>query len=159
MSLTRRRFVEAASLTLLASAARPISFAQSISGAADEPFSAENVASLEGVSEETFKPFIGESFSVHQGNRKLETLTLRSVTSAPEAKSESKLPTAGRTLKPAEQVVKSFSLRFRTSGTSLPQGTYILKNERMGSLSLFIVPGGPKMDPRTYTATFSLLAP
>ena len=109
MSLTRRRFVEAASLTLLAGAVRPVSFAQSISGPADDTFSAENVAALEGVSEETFKPFIGESFSIHQGNRKIESLTLRSVTSAPEAASESKLPTAGRTSKPVEQAVKTVS--------------------------------------------------
>jgi hypothetical protein len=157
MSLTRRRFVEAASLTLLAGTVRPIAFALRGRGLDAGPFSPENVAVLDEASEETFKPLIGETFSVLQGNRRLEELTLLSVTSAASPNAESRLPRVGRPSKPSEQPVSSFSLRFETSGNALPQGTYTLRNESMGNFPLFIVPSGPGITPLSYTATFSQL--
>jgi hypothetical protein len=157
MSLTRRRFIEAASLTLLASTARPLALAQSISGSDRGTFCAEDVAVLNSLSEETFQAMIGESFAVLQGNRRLEYLTLLSVTSAATPKLESRLPRAGAPSRLPEQAIHSFSLHFQTSGRSLGQGTYTLNNESLGSFPLFFVPGGPGMSPNSYTATFSLL--
>lgn len=159
MSVTRRRFIGAASLTLLASTARPIALAQSISGSDQGTFSAENIAVLDKASEEMFKPLIGESFEVLQGNRRLESLMLVSVTSGATPTVESRLPKAGRPSRSSEQTVNCFSLRFQSSGRSLGQGTYTVSNESLGSFPLFIVPGGPGMSPKSYTATFSLLAP
>jgi hypothetical protein len=159
MSLTRRRFIEAASLTLLAGAACPIARAQSLSASDQGTFSAEDVAVLDGVSEETFHALIGERFAVLQANRRLEYMTLLSVASPAAPNLESRLPRAGAPSRPPGQAIHSFSLRFQTTGNSLGQGTYTFTNESLGSFPLFIVPGGPGMNPKSYTATFSLLAP
>jgi hypothetical protein len=159
MSLTRRRFIEAASLTVLASTVRPIAFAQSVSGLKDDTFSSENLAVLDDVSEETFKPLIGEKFKVIQGKRQLESVTLLSVSAAAQPSTASRLPNAYRLSKDSRQAAEGFSLRFRGSGKSLTQGTYTLKNESLGSVALFIVPCGPGTNPQTYTATFNLLMP
>ena len=159
MSLTRRHFIEAASLTVLASAAHPIGLAQTISSSDQGTFSAEAVAVLDSVSEETFTPLVGGSFAVYQGNRRIETLNLISVTTVETPKVPSRLPRAGRPSRPTEEAVQGFSLQFQTSGRSLRQGTYTLKNDSLGSFPLFIVPSGPGMSPPSYTATFSLLAP
>jgi hypothetical protein len=159
MSLTRRRFIEAASLTLLASSAPAVAFAQSVSGLKQGTFSAEEVAVLDDISEETFAPLIGESFAVSQGNRRLEPLTLLSVTSAAKPNPPSTLSKARNTLKPPEQTVNCFSLRFKSSGESLTQGTYTLTNASLGSFPLFIVPGSRETSPHSYTATFNRLAP
>jgi hypothetical protein len=158
MSLTRRHFIETASLTLLASAACPTVFAQSASGAKDGTFSAENLSLLEDVTEETFKPYIGDSFAVSEGSRSMGSLVLHSVAPAPLPPSPPKQPMVGQVPPPSNQAVDGFSLQFKGSGTSLHQGTYTLKNTRLGNVSLFIVPGGQKTSPHTYTAVFSLLA-
>jgi hypothetical protein len=158
MSLTRRRFIEAASLTLLASAARPIAFAQTASGLTDDTFQEKNLAVLDNASEETFKPLVGERFTVMHGKQQLESLTLDSVTTAEEPSSAPKAPRATLSSKPANEATTGFGLHFRGSGKSLSQGTYTMKNHSLGSFALFIVPGGPGLNPHTYTATFNRLA-
>jgi hypothetical protein len=159
MSLTRRRFIEAASLTLLASSAPAVAFAQSVSGLKQDAFSAEEVAMLDDISEETFTPLIGENFAVSKGNRLLGSLTLLSVASAEKPNPPSTLSKARNASKPPEQTVNCFSVRFQSSGESLPQGTYTLTNASLGSFPLFIVPGSREMSPHSYTATFNRLAP
>jgi len=158
MSLTRRRFIESASLTLLASAALPTAFAQRASGLKDDTFKLEDLTVLESASEERFKPLIGESFAVLQANRRLDSLTLLSVTAAAPPPPASKVLKAGRAARFPAQAVSSFSLRFQGSGaSSLAQGTYTLKSDILGSFPLFLVPGGTDVSPHTYTAVFSLL--
>lgn len=163
MALTRRRFIEAASLTLLASAARPAAFAQAASESKDDTFQDENLALLDHASEETFKPYVGDRFVVMNGKQQVESLTLESVRTASEPSSAAQVPRAALSTrraasKVATETVTSFGLHFRGSGKSLSQGTYTLKNHSLGSFALFIVPGGPAMNPKTYTATFSRLA-
>jgi hypothetical protein len=164
MSLTRRRFIEAASLTLLAGAARPAVFAQTASSSKGGTFEEKNLAVLEDASEETFKPFVGERFTVTQGKQQFEPLTLKSVTKAEQSSSatkamlSSKPAAAGSAASgSAKETTTGFALRFRGSGKPLSQGTYVLENHGLGSFALFIVPGGPKMNPNTYTATFNRL--
>jgi len=48
---------------------------------------------------------------------------------------------------------QAFSMRFRSqSSTSLKQGTYSFEHPVLGPFRLFIVPSGPGMTPRRYTA-------
>jgi hypothetical protein len=156
MSLTRRRFIETASLTLLASSVLPAPFAQSLAGLKNSPFKPENLSVLDGVSVETFKPFIGESFAVTQDGREICSLTLLSVTSATTAP-PSTVTRVGIVPKPSSQLITSFSLRFRGSGAPLTQDTYTLDSDRLGSFPLFIVPAATGVTAPTYTATFTLL--
>jgi hypothetical protein len=159
MSLTRRHFIESASLSLLATSVLRTGLAQSISGSQDATFNADNLSLLQDVTEETFKPYVGESFAVSQGNRRVGSLNLHSVTPAPAQPPASKLPMVGKMPPSSEQAINSFSLHFRGSGTPLPQGTYTFKNGSLGSVSLFIVPGDETTKPYTYTASFCLLIP
>ncbi len=167
MSLTRRRFLESASLTVLASAALPAAFAQSTHGLKDDPFSPEAADVLANASEETFKPLIGESFEVMKGGGRLDTLTLQEVNPAAFKPAASKPRAEGASAaesriaaKAPGQAVNSFALRFHGSGAStLPEGTYTVDNEALGSFPLFLAPTGPDSDPHRYTAYFSLLVP
>ncbi len=159
MSLTRRRFLGTASLSALASAALPTVFAQTIAPWKDDPFKLQNLDILANASEETFKPFIGESFAMIQGGRRLDSLTLLAVTPAAPPPSASKSSDAGSPARRSGQTVISFSLSFQGSGASQPQGTYTLNKNGLGSFPLFLVPGGPGKAPQTYTAIFSLLVP
>ncbi len=160
MSLNRRRFVESASLTLLASAALPTAFAQHISGRKGDPFNPENPDVLANASEENFKPFIGESFAVMKAGQRVDSLTLVEVTAAAPPPSASNAGTAPGLPRVPTPAVTSFSLRFRGLGASiLPEGTYTVKNRVLGSFPLFLSATGPATDPRRYTATFTLLVP
>ncbi|MDR3775209.1 MAG: hypothetical protein P4L26_17780 [Terracidiphilus sp.] len=159
MSLTRRRFIGTASLSALASAAFPTVLAQTIAPRKDDPFKQQNLDVLANASEETFKPYIGESFAMVQGGRRLASLTLLAVTPAAPPPSASKSSAAGSPPRRSGQTVRSFSLSFQGSGASEPQGTYTLNKNSLGSFSLFLVPGGPGKSPQTYTAVFSLLVP
>ncbi len=158
MSLTRRRFLGTASLSLLAGAALPGVFAQRSPGRKDDTFSLENQAAIENASEETFKPLIGESFAVMKGRQQLESLTLTDVVKPEPVAASAKRPLPDRAPRYPAQQVASFSLRFQGSGSQqLPQGTYVLKSASLGSLSLFISPSDPKTNPHGYAAVFSLL--
>ena len=54
MSLTRRRFVQGASLSLLAGTSIPAVLAQAVSGAKDAAFDPENLSAFSGISIRTF---------------------------------------------------------------------------------------------------------
>ena len=84
MSLTRRRFVEVVSLSLLAGAAIPNAIAQDDARAEDDRFSAENLLALNEASQKTFERFIGERFTIRNAKRALGSLTLISVEAAPQ---------------------------------------------------------------------------
>jgi len=159
MSQTRRRFIESASLTLMASTVIPRVFAQSASTRKDDPFSQENSDVLANASEETFKPFIGETFAVMQAGRRLESLTLLDVTRNELAPPATKARAAERAPKPPEQAVKSFSLQFEGTGRPrLAQQIYAVENSRLGRFPLFLTPGNPEVSSQRYVASFSLLA-
>lgn len=160
MSLTRRRFIETASLSVLATATLPSAFAQRGPGLKDDTFSLENQVALANVTEETFKPLIGESFAVMKGTQRLDSLTLQAVVKPEPSAASTKHALASREPRFPGQTVTSFSLRFQGSRQQpLPQGTYTLKSGSIGSFSLFLAPSDPETNPHGYAALFSLLVP
>lgn len=152
MSLTRRRFIETASLSMLASAVLPSALASQ----KHQPFNSDGLALLDAVSARTFEPYIGERFQVSGAN---VSLTLRSVTPAAGPLPASTPHTIRPVPKLAQETVSGFSLRFQGSGIALGQGTYTLNNSALGSFPLFLVPSGPGAAPMMYTAIFNLLNP
>jgi hypothetical protein len=151
MSLSRRHFVQLASLSLLAGAALPSALAQR---GEDEAFSPENMASFEGLTRQSFEPYVRERFSVSLAGKALGRLTLievKDLTSATTAP-------AARGALSQRRALTSFSLRFQGSGGQLPQDTYILSQPALGNFPLLLVPSAPGSNPPTYTATFTSFA-
>ncbi len=157
MSLTRRYFIGSASLSLMATTVLRGAFAQRLLDAKETTFGDENLSLLNDATEQTFEPFIGDSFAVSQESRRFGSLTLHSVSSAPKPARAKKLPIVGKVPPSSSQGMNSFFLQFKGSGSPLQQGSYTFKNGRLGSISLFIVPGGEKSKPYTYTAAFCTL--
>jgi hypothetical protein len=158
MSLTRRRFVQGASLSLLAGTSIPAVLAQAVSGAKDAAFDPENLSAFSGISIRTFEPLVGETFAVTSGHAGHPALTLISVKEVvPPSPEAHPLPMVGRVPQPSRQPLTGFTLRFVGSGPDLQQDTYTLQNRSIGSISLLLVPSGPGTAPATYTAVFNLL--
>jgi hypothetical protein len=157
MSLTRRRFVQAASLSLLASTTLPSALAEAGAATQDPTFRAENLIAFNGVSIKAFEPLIGEEFAASSGHHSLGSLTLLSVSEVVAAKAPTKPQMVGRVPQPLQQSITGFTLRFQGSGTAMPQGTYILRNPSIGSLPLLLVPSHAGAGPATYTAVFNFL--
>lgn len=158
MSLSRRRFVRAATLSLLAGAAAPFLTAQSLS-AAQDTFSPGNLTILGGLSKSDFDSLIGERFTVSSGHRKLDSLRLISVNETKPTPAYGETPgSTARLTKTPRQTVTGFTLRFAGSAAPLPQDTYTVENGNLGRFALFLVPSGPGAPANTYTATFSYLA-
>jgi hypothetical protein len=145
MSVTRRNFLERATVTMLAGAVLPKAFSQSSSSFFDN------------ISAETFKPFIGDKFSIAANGRSLGSLTLIAVTESPSSAPET--AKAGSGSKAPAQTFDTFSLKFQGSGVRLPQETYTLSQLSLGSFPLFLVPGSSGNSAPTYTAVFNLLKP
>lgn len=154
MSLTRRRFIETGSISLLATAVLPRSFASNIQ---DSRFSPEGIVALDSSSQQLFTKLIGESFTVSLNGSSKGSLTLISVTSAAPASAAVKATLIGKTPVLPPKPVACYSIRFQRSGTPLPQETYTLHNNGIGTFPLFIVPAGPGAKPDTYTAVFNHL--
>ena len=162
MSLTRRRFIETASLSALAGATLHNAFAVEIRKLGDETFSPENLIVFNGVSPQTFSGLVGESFAVSASGESRGSLTLLSVDTPPLTAPASlaavkNLPMVGLIPRPAQPATTTFSLQFQGSNTVLDQGTYTLQNAGTGAFALFIVPSGPGMAKPSYTAVFNLL--
>jgi len=152
MSLTRRRFIETGSISLLASAALPKMFALS---ASDSRFSAEDIVVLDSVSQQTFTRLIGESFAVSLNGASKGSLTLIAVTSASSTLTTPKTRQAASVSSLLSPAPAGYSIRFQRSGSPLTQETYTLHNDGIGTFPLFIVPAGPGAAPDTYTAIFN----
>ena len=164
MSLTRRRFLETASLTLVATTALPRAFAQPAGSLKADPFSPENQDFIENASEETFKPLIGESFAVMKGTDQVASLTLLSVAKPAPLAASDKQPSApvkvlaAPSPRIASAAITGFVLHFKSaSRQTLPQATYTLTNRSVGSFALFLTPSDPSLNPQEFAAAFSLL--
>jgi hypothetical protein len=160
MSISRRRFVRSAALSALAGTALRSAWARPGLASKDETFSPENLVALNGISMQTFQSLAGESFTVSSGGRVLGSVTLISVTGfkLPAAlPNKPRVMVVGRLPLTTTQLLSGFSVRFQGSGATLPQGTYTLANNSIGSLPLLLVPSGPGSSPNTYTAVFNLL--
>lgn len=144
MSLSRRHFVQIGSLSLLATAALSSAFAQS--GSEDDTYSPEKLSIFEGVSKQTFEPYLGEKFAISLKGKSLGRLTLIEVTELTPAKAVK-----------GKQLI-SFALRFRGSGGQLAQDTYTLSQRGLGDFPLLLVPSAPGSATLTYTAVITLFA-
>ncbi len=145
MSVTRRSFLERATVTMLAGTVLPRAFAQSSSSFFDN------------ISAETFKPFIGDEFGIAANGRSLGSLTLIAVTQSPSTAPATAKSGSGSTS--STPAVDAFTLKFQGSGHRLPQETYTLSQLSLGSFPLFLVPGSSVGSSPTYTAVFNLLKP
>jgi len=137
---SRRDFMQTATLTLIAGVALP-AFSQS-----NETFGPENLALLDGASQQLFESYIGETFSVLSESNAMGSIKLIAVTAITPPK-----PTSAA---PISQAVEGFTLRFQGTGKPLAQGVYILQNRIMGSMSVLLVPSGQKVAPTTFSAVF-----
>ena len=162
MNSTRRLFLQGAALSVIA-ANLPSAFAQEQLKGRNISFDPESLTLLNGVSSQTFEPWIGSSFSVSLNNKSSGSLVLLSVNNLkPEARDVAPGPNGLVPRHPVpkpsfEEAVVSFSLKFRRIGEPLPQNTYILSHDWLGTFPLFLVPSGLPGPRSTCTAVFSLL--
>ena len=159
MSLTRRCFLQSATLTMLGCAVLPASLAESQASSQCETFRPESLVAFNGISQQTFERLLGERFAVSSGGHSLGAMTLISVTELVPHKSAAKNPRmVGRVSQASSPHFTGFALRFQGTGPALSQGTYTMQNPSVGELPLLLVPSGPGATPDTYTAIFGFLA-
>ena len=127
---SRRSFIQTATLTVLAGAALP-ALSQSPT---NKTFDDANLVLLEGVSQQVFEDYIGESFSVLSGSKAMGTIKLISVTAI--------APITAASSTAASQATTGFTLRFQGTGALLQQDVYTLQNRALGSMSVLWVPSG-----------------
>jgi hypothetical protein len=161
---SRRRFLQEAALSILAAQFPFSAFAQKISGNQGKEFDAENLAIFDRVSPQTFEPWIGSNFRIRLNNKSMGVLVLASVNVIDTATvtTSATTPPARDVLSmhepPKTPIATSFSLLFRRSGAALPQDTYMLDHDWLGTFPLFLVPSGDITNSSTCTATFTLLS-
>jgi hypothetical protein len=174
MKPTRRLFLQNASLTVIATSLLPAALSQKHLNEEEDTFSQENLAALDGVSMQTFAAWIGSSFHVTLNRKPLGSLVLLSVQDfgqdgskneskeAEHARDASDRPAAVRWIGPQpqpldESPVTSFALHFKGAGAALPQDTYLLSHDWLGTFPLFLVPSGLSTRRPTCSAVLSLL--
>jgi len=93
-----------------------------------------------------FEPLLNQTFQIHYGNGETLSVTLAEVIAG---KNPSSSDESGEPYYP-------FSLVFQSDTTSyLPQHTYRIEHEQLGSHDIFIVPLGPNAQGMRYEAVFS----
>jgi hypothetical protein len=159
MSVTRRCFLQSATLTMLGGAVLPASLSESRASGQRQTFRPESLVGFNGISQHTFERLVGERFAVSSGVHSLGAMTLISVTDlAPHKSAAKNLRMVGRLPQPSSQHFTGFAVRFQGTGSELAQGTYTLRNPSVGELPLLLVPAGPGATPHTYTAVFGFIA-
>lgn len=171
MNSTRRLFLQKAALSIVAVNFPLSAFCQKLLNSQTKGFDPETLAIFNGVSSQTFEPWIGSRFRVSLNNKPRGSLVLLSVDDADsETGSETSAGTKQepyrantvRRIGPVsgsskESAITSFSLHFQRVGNALPQDTYMLSHNWLGTFPLFIVPSGLSGAQSTCTAIFTLL--
>jgi len=163
MRPTRRQFMRRAGLSIIAANLPLNMFAQRSFKKPSQDWAPERLALFDGVSAQTFEPWIGSQFRVSLNGHARGSILLLSVDeigaeTAKEPDNESFVRRAGPVLRPSNgPAITSFSLHFQGSGAVLPQDTYMLAHDWLGNFPLFIVPSGLSGARSTYTAVFTLL--
>jgi len=164
MNSARRLFLQNAALSVAAASLAPSVFAQKLLSSQPQMFSQENLTALDGISMQTFEPWIGSTFRVSLNNKSKGSLVLVSVndmtTETKDAGSSSiaAVPVGPVRRSLSEPAMTSFALHFRGSGAALSQDTYMLSHDWLGTLPLLLVPSGLSGSRPTCTAVFSLLS-
>jgi hypothetical protein len=165
MNPGRRLFLQNAALSVAAASLIPSAFAQKPLDSQRQIFSPENLTLFDGVSIQTFEPWVGATFGVSLNNKPRGSLILLSVDAMnPEAQDEpsssNTVRSVGLVLRPASgPAMTNFALHFRGSGAALPQDTYLLSHNWLGTFPLLLVPSGLSGPRPTCTAVFSVLNP
>lgn len=167
MGPTRRHFLQSAVLSALAVNFPLSAFAQKLLNRSGRDFDPETLVIFNGISPQTFEPWIGSRFRMSLNNKPQGSLVLLSVDNAgPEASTETKEePYRANTVSRSgpvprlsnEPVITTFALHFQRTGNALPQGTYMLSHDWLGTFPLLLVPSGLSEAQSTCTAIFSLL--
>jgi hypothetical protein len=124
----------------------------------DETFSPENLASFEGISRQTFEPYVRERFTLSRAGKSLGRLTLIEVSEMSPGATGPASRAANGLAHPPGRALTSFALRFQGSGGQLPQETYLLEQRALGKFPLLLVPAAPGAEVLTYTAIFTKFA-
>jgi hypothetical protein len=169
MKSTRRLFLQGAALSALATGFPLSTLAQELLNSGAKGFDPEVLAIFDGVSAQTFEPWIGSQFRVSLNNLQQGSLVLLSVEEA-EARASVELTAEPSLENPLHRIgplpstsnapaMTSFSLQFQRTGSPLRQETYMLSHDWLGTFPLLLVPSGLAGTPSTCTATFTLLKP
>jgi hypothetical protein len=161
MNPTRRSFLKRVAIATIAARFSSLVFAQQQLENRSVVADADSPSVFDGVSPQTFERWIGGNFRLSLRNRQLGSAVLVSVKNinAPAALDDS---TASRMVgrvprRSVGPAITSFSLRFRKVGVSLPQDTYTIDHDWLGTFPLLLVPAGTSGGQPTYMATFSVL--
>ena len=163
MNPTRRIFLQNAALSVIAASLTPAAFAQTLVTDKNPAFAPDNLALFDGVSSQTFEPWIGASFRVSLNKQPRGSLVLLSVnemnTEATGTLGSPEIVTRiGRVPQSANgPMTTSFALHFQGSGTPLEQNTYTLSHDWLGTFPLLLVPSGLHGQRPTCTAVFNQL--
>jgi len=163
MNPTRRVFLQNAALSVIAVSLPSAVLAQKPVKAPDLTFTPDNLSLFDGVSSQTFEPWIGSSFAVSLNSKPRGSLLLLSVD---EMNNQATDTPAGREIVPQSSrasqsagtpTTTSFALHFQGSGAPLEQNTYTLSHEWLGTFPLLLVPSGLPGPQPTCTAVFNQL--
>lgn len=161
MNPTRRSFLQRVVVTTFAMRFSSLVFAQQQLENRSVAVDAESPSVFDGVSPQTFERWIGGNFRLSLRDRQLGSAVLVSVKSinTPAALDDS---TASRMVgrvprRSVGPAITSFSLRFRKAGVPLPQDTYTIDHDWLGTFPLLLVPADTSGGQPTYTAIFSVL--
>jgi hypothetical protein len=102
----------------------------------------EKRPALETLIDADFQPHVGQTFRLRLSADAFLDLTLREV--------------HAHTYAPPTQRRRGFSISFQSAVTGhVPQGTYTLTHEEMGTMDVFLVPSGIKDGGMRYEAVFN----
>lgn len=159
---SRRSFLQRSAMFAIATSASVPAFAR---GGQDDLSISKGIGqqTLAGDPQSTFEQWIGGKFSISLGKTALGTLTLASVESElfPKASSSvhaaapSRAAAAVRPSGPLVEEVRSTVLEFSRIGGFVPQETYTLDHDWLGTFTLLVVPCASMTHPITYLAIFT----
>lgn len=148
MSFSRRKFLRAGTLAVVAAAVPAGVFGQSRKEKDGNPFDQQPTQGdpLANYTRSAFASYLNSIFQLYTGYSVVE-VALTEVKDLLPAGSKA---TNGR---------ESFSLLFRGGSAALPQNTYLMKHPSLGQFQLFLVPGGPDDNgAQSYVAIINRLA-
>ena len=160
MAASRRAFLQKAAMFAVAASSSSIpALAQSGRELTDsERFGLETLASDP---QATFEQWTGGQFRVSWGGKALGTLVLATVESRNLPDSAANQAAAGLLPRPISSAgdvvreVKATQLQFNRHGSYLPQETYTLDHDWLGTFNLLLVPNISLGNPITYVAVFT----
>jgi hypothetical protein len=145
MGISRRGFLEVS--TTIAAASATAGFPTIALAAEDAIAATPHPDVVARISVDDAKYFVGSVFLVHTSSGTFHFLCVEVKAIPPQ----DEISTA-----PGQNRFETFSMKFRPQGhTSLKQDTYTFEHPVLGRFRLFVVPSGPGVTPRHYTAIIS----